>query len=202
MDARFWNRFAFAYDLATRSGDAGLREAASYIAGLLAPDACVLDAACGTGAFACAIASQVGEVIASDYASKMVEQTRAKIARMGLSNVSCQEGDITALPFAHDAFDAAIAGNMIHLLNDPQAGISELARVVKPKGIIAIPTYVNAEDQERRFLKLIEALGFSAKNEWTRAGYLDFVATTGLELIESRMFAAKQPLCVAICRNR
>ena len=49
MDARFWNRFAFAYDFATRSGDAGLREAAAYAGSFLGRDARVLDAACGTG---------------------------------------------------------------------------------------------------------------------------------------------------------
>ena len=201
MDARFWNRFAFAYDFATRSGDAGLREAAGFIATFLARDARVLDAACGTGAFACAIAPQVGEVVTSDYASKMVGRTRAKVERLGLSNVSCCEGDITVLPFGIASFDAAVAGNVIHLLEDPMAGILELRRVVKPGGIIALPTYVNAEDQERRFLKLIEALGFSARNEWTRTSYLEFVGTTGLELLESHMFAAKQPLCVAICKN-
>lgn len=201
MDARFWNRFAFAYDFATRSGDAGLREAAAYAGSFLGRDARVLDAACGTGAFACAIASQVGEVVTCDYAYKMVLQARDKVARLGLSNVSCQEGDLTALAFADASFDAAIAGNVIHLLDDPLVGVSELRRVVRPGGIIAIPTYVNAEDRQKRFLKLIEAVGFSAKNEWTRASYLAFIERTGLPLVESRMFEAKQPLCVAICRN-
>lgn len=71
-------------------------------------------------------------------------------------------------------FDVAVAGNVLHLLDDPHAAVAELRRVAKPDGIIAIPNYVNAEATDERFLKSIEAVGFSAKCEWYQAGFLVF----------------------------
>ena len=201
-DPSFWNRFAGVYDLATRSGNDGLDEAAAYVAGFLGEHDVVLDAACGTGAFACAIAPHVGFVAACDFAPKMVARARKKMARLGLANAACAVGDICRLDFADDSFDVAIAGNVLHLLDDPEAALAELVRVVRTEGVIAIPNYVNAESQDRRFLKLIGAAGFSPKHEWDERGFLAFLEEGGVRVVEHRSFDAKQPLCVAICRAK
>ena len=199
-DPTFWNRFAGVYDLATRSGDTGLRQAAEYVAGFVGEHDVVLDAACGTGAFACAVAPHAGFVAACDYAPKMVAQTRRKIRRLGLDNAACAVGNLYDLDFADNSFDVAIAGNVLHLLDDPQTALAELTRVVRPGGIVAIPTYVNAETQDHAFLKLIGAAGFSAVHEWDEQGFLAFLMEAGMDVVEHRSFDAKQPLCVAICR--
>ena len=197
----FWNRFAFVYDLVTRSGDTGLAEAASYVASFVRPTDVVLDAACGTDTFACALASSAGFVAACDFAPAMVEQAAAKVGRLGLGNVACGPGDLMELDFADETFDAVVAGNVLHLLGDPQRAVDELLRVTRPGGIIAIPNYVNAEAQDKRFLRLIEAAGFTAAHEWDEQGFLAFLADAGLVVAEHRSFVAKQPLCVAICRK-
>lgn len=200
-DPTFWNRFAFIYDLVTGAGDEGLNDAAAYISTFLDKHDVVLDAACGTGAFALRIAPQVGFVGACDFAQNMVDQATERAARTGLSNVAFGTGDICALDFANDTFDAAIAGNVLHLLADPHRALDELRRVVRPGGIIALPTYINAEDEDRRFLNLIKAVGFSTQHEWDEEGYLAFLESAGMKVIGHRRFDAKQPLCVAICRN-
>lgn len=200
-DPAFWNRFAFVYDLVTGAGDEGLDDATAFIASFLDKHDVVLDAACGTGAFACRIASHVGFVGGCDFAQNMVDQATERAARTGLGNVSFGPGDICALDFADDTFDAAIAGNVLHLLADPHRALDELRRVVRLGGIIALPTYVNAEDTNRRFLSLIEAVGFSTQHVWDEEGYLAFLRNAGMDVIDHRCFDAKQPLCVAICRN-
>lgn len=197
----FWNRFAAVYDLATRAGDHGLMDAATYIGGFLKPTDIVLDAACGTGAFACALAPRVGFMAACDFAPNMLARARSKAQRIGVPDetIGFGAGDITALEFEDDTFDAAIAGNVLHLLDDPTIAVAELRRVVKPDGIIAIPNYVNAEAVDRRFLGIIEAFGFSARHEWDEAALLAFLDEAGLDVLDRRSFEAKQPLCVAIC---
>ena len=119
---------------------------------------------------------------------------------MGLENVACGVGNICALDFSDDSFDAAIAGNVLHLLDDPHAALRELSRVVRPGGLVAIPNYVNAETQDRAFLKLIGAVGFSPVHEWTEQGFLAFLEESGMHVVDHQSFVAKQPLCVAICR--
>ncbi len=59
---------------------------------------------------------------------------------------------------------------------------------------------MNAETEDRRFLSLIEAVGFSSEHEWDEASFLAFLSQEGMQVVAHRSFAAKQPLCVAICR--
>ena len=206
MDVRttpslFWDLFAPVYDFATRSGDVGLAEAAAWVASFLDRHDIVLDAACGTGAFACALAPHVGFVAGNDLSTQMVARARATAKRLGLENTAFDVGNICTLDFANETFDAVVAGNILHLLVSPERALSELTRVTRPGGIIALPTYMNAEDQDRRFLWLIEALGFAPTAEWNEAEYLRFLEEQGMTVLEHRSFAAKQPLCVAICRR-
>ena len=189
------------YDVAMGGEGAGLGEAIEYVASFVGPQDVVLDAACGTGAFACGVASRAGFVAACDLSPKMVAQTSRKAQHRGLENVACGTGNLCALDFSDGSFDVAIAGNVLHLLAEPQQAVAELQRVTRPGGIIVIPNYMNEEDTDRRFLKLAGAVGFTVHSEWDTPAFLEFLASCGLTVTEHRNFVAKQPLCVAICQN-
>jgi ubiquinone/menaquinone biosynthesis C-methylase UbiE len=131
----------------------------------------------------------------------MVMRTRQKVRRQGLENVACGTGDLCALDFSNGCFDVSIAGNVLHLLAKPQQAVAELQRVTRPGGVIVIPNYMNEEDVDRRFLKLAGAVGFTVHSEWDTQAFLEFLASCGLTVVEHRNFAAKQPLCVVICKN-
>ena len=47
-------------------------------------------------------------------------------------------GDITSLPLADDSVDAAFANMVLHHAEDPAAMLTEMARVVRPGGVVAI----------------------------------------------------------------
>ena len=196
----FWDRMAPLYDVAMGGGDAGLGEAIAYVASFVGPHDVVLDAACGTGTFACGVAPRAGCVAACDPSPRMVARTRHKARYLGIENVSCGTGNLCALDFSDGCFDVAIAGNVLHLLAEPEQAVAELRRVTRPGGVIAIPNYMNEEDTDRRFLKLAEAVGFTVHSEWSTPSFLEFLASCGLVVVEHRNFAAKQPLCVAICQ--
>lgn len=85
-----------------------------------------------------------------------------------------------------------VAGNVLHLLEEPEKALKELTRVTRPGGVIALPTYVNGEDEDRRFLKIIGAAGFSPVHEWTARDYLAFLEGCGLDVAEHHLFNAKQ----------
>lgn len=197
----FWNRMAPLYDVAMGGGDAGLEEAIEYAALFVGPYDVVLDAACGTGAFACGVAPHAGFVAASDLSPKMVAQTERKAKRLGYENVACGTGDLCELDFSDGSFDVSIAGNVLHLLAEPRKAVAELRRVTRPGGAIVIPNYMNEEDTDRSFLRLAGAVGFTTHNEWDTPAFLAFLDSCGLTVVEHRNFEAKQPLCVAICQN-
>ena len=58
-------------------------------------------------------------------------------------NVFFRQGNILSLDFADETFDKVVAGNVIHLLDEPLKALSELNRVCKSGGKLIIPTYMN-----------------------------------------------------------
>lgn len=113
----------------------------------LSGDEHVIDVATGTGNAALAIAGRLpgGRVIGVDFARGMLEQARDKANSMGLKNVEFREGDMRALALPPDTFDAAVSAFGIFFVTDMDAQLSEILRVVKPSGRVAITSF--AEDQ-------------------------------------------------------
>lgn len=107
----------------------------------LAPNANVLDAGCGSGDHALLLAERapLGRVTALDLSEAAIAALRARIASTRFERrVTPQVGDITALPFAAASFDAAWSSHVLHFMADPVACVRELARVVRPGGLIAV----------------------------------------------------------------
>jgi demethylmenaquinone methyltransferase/2-methoxy-6-polyprenyl-1,4-benzoquinol methylase len=97
----------------------------------------VLDVATGTGDVAIAFArhSDAEEIVGIDPSEGMLEVGREKIARLGLgARVRMQEGDALALPYEDGAFDVVSIAFGLRNLPDFGAGMSEMARVLRPGG--------------------------------------------------------------------
>ena len=128
-----WDRVAPLYDLAVNALNRRVYDGTGgAVARLIRPGDTVLECACGTGAISAAIAPACARVVATDYSEGMLKQARKKLAIH--SNVTVEQADITALSYATDSFDVAVAGNVIHLLPDPAQALRELTRVVKLGG--------------------------------------------------------------------
>lgn len=103
-----------------------------------------LDAACGPGAVARALAPHAGAVHGVDATPAMVELARREAARRGLDNLSFSLGDVTAL--AVGGFDGAVTRFALHHIPVPGRVIDELARAVLPGGRIVICDSVADDD--------------------------------------------------------
>ena len=94
----------------------------------------VLDACCGTGDLAiAALRHGAGEVVGIDFAERMLERARQKEPA-----IEWLQGDVLALPFEDESFDAATVGFGIRNVDDLEAGLRELRRVLRPGGRLAI----------------------------------------------------------------
>ena len=116
-------------------------EAEKFTARLnLKPGTKVLDVACGTGNLALPAARAGAEVTGVDLAPNLVEQARENAKREGLK-VQFDEGDAEALPYGDASFDAVITmfGAMFAPL--PELVASELKRVCRPGGFIAMANW-------------------------------------------------------------
>jgi ubiquinone/menaquinone biosynthesis C-methylase UbiE len=100
----------------------------------------VLDLGSGTGYPALLGAQTVGpsgSVIGLDLAEQMLTVARRKATTLGLTNVTFRTGDVTALPFEADSFDAVTSRFCLMFLPEIPKAAAEIARVLKPDGWIA-----------------------------------------------------------------
>lgn len=127
---RYWERHAKNYDRSMTLLGRPLSRMVELTAESVRGASRVLEVAAGTGLVTRAIARTAVEVLATDYASAMVESIRARIRHEGLSNVRCEQADLYSLPFEAGAFDAVIAANVLHLVPDLRGALGALRRVV------------------------------------------------------------------------
>jgi SAM-dependent methyltransferase len=94
----------------------------------------VLDVGCGPGALTSELVGRVGAaaVVAVDPSEPFVAAVRTRNPGVDVRRASAER-----LPFPDGAFDAALAQLVVHFMSDPVAGLAEMARVTRPKGVVA-----------------------------------------------------------------
>lgn len=101
----------------------------------------VLDVATGTADLAIKAERVLHprSVVGIDLAAEMLERGREKVHRHGLSSrISLVEGDAEDLPFENGAFDAAMVAFGVRNFEDLDAGLREMARVLRPGGRLVV----------------------------------------------------------------
>ena len=94
----------------------------------------VLDVGCGPGALTAQLVDRLGSdaVSAIDPSAPFVSAIRARFPE-----IDAQAGSAEDLPFPDDSFDATLAQLVVHFMTDPVKGLSEMARVTRPGGLVA-----------------------------------------------------------------
>jgi demethylmenaquinone methyltransferase/2-methoxy-6-polyprenyl-1,4-benzoquinol methylase len=146
-----FDRIAPVYDAMNRLMTAGLdrrwrRLAAASV--VQAGDS-ILDACCGTGDLALAAEREGGRVTGVDFSERMLERARRKSP-----SIEWVQADLLALPFADASFDAATVGFGIRNVEDLEAGLRELARVLRPGGRLACLEITRPRGALRPFFRL------------------------------------------------
>jgi len=146
-----FDRISPVYDAMNRAMTLGLDRRWRRLAaeGAVRPADKVLDACCGTGDLALAAERCGGTVTGVDFSERMLVRARAKS-----STVDWVLADVTALPFADGSFDAVTVGFGIRNVPDLEAGLAELARVLRPGGRLACLEITRPNGVLRPFFRL------------------------------------------------
>jgi SAM-dependent methyltransferase len=109
------------------------------------PGDLVLDLGCGFGRHAFEAARRGASVVALDAGPEEVAQVRGTLAAMVEGGelapdhpATAVQGDALALPFADATFDRVIASEVLEHIPDDTAAMRELARVLRPGGVMAV----------------------------------------------------------------
>jgi ubiquinone/menaquinone biosynthesis C-methylase UbiE len=103
----------------------------------------VLDVACGTGNLAIPAARKSARVKGIDIAPNLLEQARQRAADEGV-NATFEEGDAEQLPYPDASFDVVMTMFGAMFAPRPEIVASELARVCRPGGTIAMANWTPA----------------------------------------------------------
>jgi ubiquinone/menaquinone biosynthesis C-methylase UbiE len=142
------SRAAFAYNAAADFYDASPLSFWNYFGGRtiellsLPVGSRVLDVCCGAGASAlpaAQVVGQAGKVIGIDLSEKLLELARTKAT--GLTNIEFELGDMLALRFSNENFDAVVCVFGIFFVPDMEMAVRELWRCVRPGGELAVTTW-------------------------------------------------------------
>ena len=100
----------------------------------------VIDVAAGNGNATLAAARRFASVISTDYVPKLLDRGAARARAEGL-DVTFQLADAEALPFEDSRFDAALSTFGVMFAPNHKAAASELLRVVRPGGRVALANW-------------------------------------------------------------
>ena len=128
----------------------------------------VLEIGCGSGAFAVPAARLIGEegkLYALDIQKNMLTQLERKLAlpgNTGIHNIVLVNESAYSLPFEADSVDLVYMVTVLQEIPDRLHALSEIRRVLKPGGILAVSEFLPDPDYPMRTttIRLGEAGGF------------------------------------------
>jgi ubiquinone/menaquinone biosynthesis C-methylase UbiE len=154
-----------------------------------------VDVGTGTGRILELVAPRVDRAVGIDLSREMLSVARAHIEKSGLRNVTVRHGDMYQLPWPAGSFDAAAIHQVLHFADDPAGAIAEVARILRPGGVLLI---VDFTPHDLEFLRTEHAhrrLGFR------EAEVKQWLTAAGLVPEETKELPG-EPLTVAIWKAR
>lgn len=118
---------------------------ATYELGDLPAGARVLDVPCGGGVALRGVRPRQGlDYVAVDVSEAMLRRTREAAHERGVGDqVTTRRADVTALPYADGHFDRVLSLTGLHCFGDPAAAVAEMARVLRPGGLLTGSAVLN-----------------------------------------------------------
>ena len=136
----FWDRLADKYASKPIADQSAYRTKLARTHEYLRPDMELFEFGCGTGGTAIEHAPHVRHVHAIDFSEKMLAYARNNAAEAGVTNVTFERGDITAMSIQAASYDVVLGLSVLHLLTDRNAVIAKVHNILKPGGLFVSST--------------------------------------------------------------
>ena len=138
--ARFWDFIAKRYARLPVADEASYRKKLEITQTYFGPDSEVLEFGSGTGSTAIVHASHVAHIRATDVSGKMLALAKAKADDAGIDNITFEQVTIEDLEVPDDSIDVVMGHSILHLLEDKEAAIAKVFKMLKPGGCFVTST--------------------------------------------------------------
>lgn len=193
----FWDNIAGFYDFFEAVNGKVYGEMLSITARLVPKGARVLDCAAGTGALSFAAAKKARSVLCTDMSEKMLKVAKLKGKALGITNISFAARNIFDLKDDDETYDIVIAGNVLHLLENPAGAVKELYRVLKRGGKLLLPVFT-IKNKGGKLLGLYKLIGFKPAAEYSPAEFKAMLRNCGCGRVKTKLVEGFVPCCYAV----
>ena len=162
-EAYFWDKIAEKYARKPVSDQALYEKKLALTQEYLTPESEILELGCGTGSTALFHAQAVQGVIATDFSPAMIEIANRKKQSAKASNVEFRCSSIWELPFGEECFDAVLALNLLHLVEDYDEHIARTYELLKPGGVFVSSTPCVSSFLLKAFIPLLRFVGIAPR---------------------------------------
>jgi len=186
---KFWDRRASEYDRDEDKYEQTYHETIESTRAHLSPGDLVLDYACGTGIITNQLAPSAKEIHAIDISSKMLDVAQREARERGIDNVHYAQSTIFDSGYEKASFDAILAFNILHLLEDAQPVVQRTSKLLKLGGLFISATPCMGE--KKSFLSglffFLSKTGIAPYIRFPTFSELeDLVASGDLQIVETR----------------
>jgi len=136
----FWDRHAAGYAKRPVADEAAYQKKLQVTQGYLKPEMEVLEFGCGTGTTAIIHAPFVRHIQAIDISKKMLEIAQAKAEESQVKNITFEQASIDELNAMDATYDAVMGHSILHLLENKEAVLTKVHKMLKPGGIFVTST--------------------------------------------------------------
>ncbi len=171
MVDNYYNRIAHLYDATRPLPESISEQIADRLLQIVAAtsETRFLEPGIGTGRTGLPIINRGYSYTGIDISLEMMAELKRKFSSMP-ENLTLIQGDAANLPFDTDAFDVVITTHVLHCLDNPLQGLSEIRRVLKPTGVyLACENLLSPQQQEiwQAFTQIVHQYPVKSKSQTT-----------------------------------
>ncbi|TQV80524.1 class I SAM-dependent methyltransferase [Denitrobaculum tricleocarpae] len=192
---KYWDKVARRYETRPIKNLTAYHETLDRTRARLSPNDRVLELGCGTGMTALKLADAVAQMTASDISAEMVAIGREKASAQGVENVEFLQATAFDDALGRGGYDAVLAFNYLHLMEDTEATVARIESLLKPGGVFISKTVCLAN--ANFFFRLLMRLMIPVMQWLNKAPYVramssaeveSCIGDAGFEILESRSF--------------
>ena len=154
---KFWDKIAEKYSKQPIADEESYQKKLKVTQEYFNPDMELLEFGCGTGSTAIIHTPYVKHIRAIDISAKMIEIAKGKAEANNINNVTFEQLTIDELSVPDSTYDMVLGLSILHLLEDKEAAIVKVYKMLKPGGIFVTSTACLGDSM--KWFKVIAPIG-------------------------------------------